>query len=71
MCPPLGVSEFYYLQATFEVLRDWIRELQKLGPPNIILAIAGNKCDLEENREVSFFNITQVFLKSFWHLWSI
>lgn len=53
MCPPLGVSEFYYLQATFEVLRDWIRELQKLGPPNIILAIAGNKCDLEENREVS------------------
>lgn len=40
-------------QATFEVLRDWIRELQKLGPPNIILAIAGNKCDLEENREIS------------------
>lgn len=42
----------YYFQATFEVLRDWIRELQKLGPSNIVLAIAGNKCDLEDNREV-------------------
>jgi len=40
------------LQATFNVLRDWIRELQKLGPPNIVLAIAGNKSDLAENREV-------------------
>ena len=42
----------HYFQATFEVLRDWIRELQKLGPSNIVLAIAGNKCDLEDNREV-------------------
>ncbi|XP_065913359.1 ras-related protein Rab-22A-like [Dysidea avara] len=40
-------------QATFNVLRDWIRELQKLGPPNIVLAIAGNKSDLTENREIS------------------
>ena len=39
-------------EATFDVLQEWITELQRLGPPNIVLAIAGNKCDLEENREV-------------------
>ena len=39
-------------EATFEVLQEWITELNRLGPPNIIIAMAGNKCDLEENREV-------------------
>ena len=38
--------------ASFEVLQRWIAELQRLGPQNIVLAIAGNKCDLKENREV-------------------
>ena len=47
-----ALQNFNYYQATFEVLRDWIRELQKLGPSNIVLAIAGNKCDLEDSREV-------------------
>jgi len=39
-------------EASFEVLQDWIQELTRLGPQNIVLAIAGNKCDLEANREV-------------------
>ena len=39
-------------EVTFEVLQEWITELRKLGPENIVLAIAGNKCDLEEKREV-------------------
>ena len=39
-------------EATFDVLREWITELHRLGPPNIVLAIAGNKCDLEDKREV-------------------
>ena len=39
-------------EVTFEVLQEWITELNRLGPPNIIIAMAGNKCDLEENREV-------------------
>ena len=39
-------------EATFEVLQEWITELHRLGPPNIVLAIAGNKCDLEDKREV-------------------
>ncbi len=39
-------------EVSFEVLQEWITELNRLGPPNIVLAIAGNKCDLEEKREV-------------------
>lgn len=39
-------------EATFDVLQEWITELHRLGPQNIVLAIAGNKCDLEEKREV-------------------
>ena len=39
-------------EASFEVLQEWITELNRLGPPNIILAIAGNKCDLDDKREV-------------------
>jgi len=52
ICMPHPLFQPLPLQATFSVLRDWIRELQKLGPPNIVLAIAGNKSDLSENREV-------------------
>ncbi|XP_031569399.1 ras-related protein Rab-22A-like [Actinia tenebrosa] len=38
---------------TFHALRPWIRELQRYGPPDIVIAIAGNKCDKAEQREVS------------------
>ncbi|XP_065827759.1 ras-related protein Rab-22A-like [Oscarella lobularis] len=37
---------------TFKTLKSWIKELQQLGPRDIVIAIAGNKCDLEEMREV-------------------
>ena len=40
-------------EATFDILQEWIKELNRLGPPDIVLAIAGNKCDLEDKREVS------------------
>ncbi|KAF2069858.1 hypothetical protein CYY_008823 [Polysphondylium violaceum] len=36
---------------TFETLKKWVSELQKHAPPNLILALAGNKVDLP-NREV-------------------
>ena len=29
-----------------------MQELQSLGPENIVIAIAGNKCDLDDKREV-------------------
>lgn len=34
-------------------LKNWVKELKALGPENIVIAIAGNKCDLESNREVT------------------
>ena len=41
-------------EASFDILQEWIKELNRLGPPDIVLAIAGNKCDLEDKREVSW-----------------
>ncbi|KAH3774069.1 ras-related protein Rab-22A-like isoform X1 [Dreissena polymorpha] len=40
-------------EASFPAVRDWIRELQRAASGNIVLAIAGNKCDLSDLREVS------------------
>ena len=31
----------------------WIKELKQYAEPDIVLAIAGNKCDLEDLREIS------------------
>jgi GTPase SAR1 family protein len=36
--------------ATFQTLKNWVRELQQLGPENIVIAICGNKNDLEDRR---------------------
>ena len=33
-------------------MQTWITELKQLGPQNIVLAITGNKSDLEEKRKV-------------------
>ena len=41
-------------QSSFASLKTWISELQHHGSPNAVLAIAGNKCDLEDLREVPY-----------------
>lgn len=38
---------------TYNTLKDWIAELRAQGPEDIVLAIAGNKSDLEDDRQVS------------------
>jgi Ras-related protein Rab-22 len=38
---------------TYDTLKDWIAELRAQGPQDIVLAIAGNKSDLEQERQVS------------------
>jgi len=40
-------------RSSFEAMRKWVQELQKQASPNIILAIAGNKCDLPQQREIN------------------
>ncbi|XP_023482575.1 ras-related protein Rab-22A isoform X2 [Equus przewalskii] len=39
-------------EETFSTLKNWVKELGQHGPPNIVVAIAGNKCDLVDVREV-------------------
>lgn len=38
---------------TFRSCKMWVQELRSHGPSDIVIAIAGNKCDLEDLREVS------------------
>lgn len=33
-------------------LKNWVKELKQLGPQDIVIAIAGNKSDLNDKREV-------------------
>lgn len=37
---------------SFERAKKWVQELQKQGNPNMVTALAGNKCDLEDKRKV-------------------
>jgi small GTP-binding protein len=41
-------------RSSFEAMRKWVQELQKqsCSSPNLILALAGNKCDLPSSREI-------------------
>lgn len=39
-------------RSTFETLKAWVKELQQLGPPDIIICVCGNKADLKDQREV-------------------
>ncbi|XP_027160391.1 ras-related protein RABF1 [Coffea eugenioides] len=38
---------------TFAKAQYWVKELQKHGSPGMIMALVGNKADLQEKREVS------------------
>uniref|UniRef100_A0A0B7AHV1 Uncharacterized protein n=1 Tax=Arion vulgaris TaxID=1028688 RepID=A0A0B7AHV1_9EUPU len=39
-------------ETSFQAVKSWVQELQRHGPSRIVIAIAGNKCDLEDLREV-------------------
>eukprot|EP00128_Syssomonas_multiformis_P008904 Colp12_sorted_trinity150504_noHs@10998 len=39
-------------EVTFNALKDWVKELKQFGPSNIVIAIAGNKSDLKDQRQV-------------------
>jgi len=38
---------------SFERAKNWIKELQRQGNPNIVIALAGNKVDLEDRRKIT------------------
>ena len=39
--------------ASFDGAKSWVRELQRRGDPNVVIALAANKADLEDKRKVS------------------
>uniref|UniRef100_H3DMC4 Ras-related protein Rab-19 n=1 Tax=Tetraodon nigroviridis TaxID=99883 RepID=H3DMC4_TETNG len=40
--------------ATFDSVSHWIKEVELYGASNVVLVLIGNKCDLEQEREVTF-----------------
>ncbi|KAK8575934.1 hypothetical protein V6N13_032752 [Hibiscus sabdariffa] len=40
-------------QASFERAKKWVQELQSQGNPNMVMALAGNKADLLDERKVT------------------
>lgn len=39
-------------QDSFQKAKQWVKELQRQGNTNIVIALAGNKYDLEDKRKV-------------------
>lgn len=40
--------------STFDSVTHWIKEVELYGASNVLLVVIGNKCDLEEERQVLF-----------------
>jgi Ras-related protein Rab-5C len=38
---------------SFQKAKNWVKELQRQGSPNLVMALAGNKADLGESRAVT------------------
>ena len=51
-----NIPPFPRMQRSFNEMQTWITELRQLGPQNLVLAITGNKLDLESARQVSLKN---------------
>ena len=37
-------------QGSFEGAKSWVKELQRKAPPELVIAIVGNKCDLTDRK---------------------
>ena len=43
-----------FVQQSFVRAKSWVKELQRQGSANIVIALAGNKLDLADQRQVDF-----------------
>ncbi|KAF7694013.1 ras-related protein Rab-19-like [Silurus meridionalis] len=41
-------------RSTFNSVPQWIQEMEQYGAANVLLALIGNKCDMESERQVEF-----------------
>ena len=39
---------------SFTGAKSWVKELQRRGDPNVVIALAGNKADMDSRRKVEF-----------------
>lgn len=39
---------------SFNGAKSWVKELQRRGDPNVVIALAGNKADMENKRKVQY-----------------
>jgi len=39
---------------SFNGAKSWVKELQRRGDPNVVIALAGNKADLNNKRKVDY-----------------
>lgn len=42
----------YVIQSSLDKAKAWVNELQRQADPNIVIALAGNKSDLEARRAI-------------------
>ena len=47
----------------FQEAEHWIKDIRQNAPGHIILALAGNKCDMLENQEISLEDTKQFTMK--------
>lgn len=39
---------------SFNGAKSWVKELQRRGDPSVVIALAGNKADMESKRKVAY-----------------
>ena len=51
-------------QDSFNGAKSWVKELQRRGDPNVVIALAGNKADMEGKRKVQTEEAQQYALEN-------
>jgi len=60
---PYIMNVFRY-KDSFNGAKSWVKELQRRGDPNVVIALAGNKADMESKRKVQLEEAAQYALES-------
>lgn len=53
-----------FTQDSFNGAKSWVKELQRRGDPNVVIALAGNKADMEGKRKVQTEEAQQYALEN-------
>ncbi len=55
----------WLLQESFNGAKSWVKELQRRGDPGVVIALAGNKCDLASRVVAKDVGVAQFLLHAF------